>query len=284
MNAHRPMRIALLALFLVATTAHAQRSAHAPAQRVGSPQPYTIGVIETLHSTILGEDRILNIHLPPGYAADTVANYPVIFLLDGSAEEDFVHVVGGLQFASYPWIQWVPPSIVVGIANVDRRRDLTFPTTIAADKEKYPTTGGSVAFQQFLAHELVPFITSNYRAGGPHTLIGQSLGGLLATEVLFRMPYLFQHYLIVSPSLWWDGGTVFDIPHDAWMAPDIGVASVYVAVGQEGPGMVKPANRLAALLRKESQARIGYRHYTDLDHANILHRAVMDYFQWRSGK
>jgi predicted alpha/beta superfamily hydrolase len=127
MNAHRPMRIALLALFLVATTARAQRSAHAPAQRVGSPQPYTIGVIETLHSTILGEDRVLNIHLPPGYAADTVANYPVIFLLDGSAEEDFVHVVGGLQFASYPWIQWVPPSIVVGIANVDRRRDLTFP-------------------------------------------------------------------------------------------------------------------------------------------------------------
>ena len=254
------------------------------AQRMGSPVPYTIGVVETLHSTVLGEDRILNIHLPPGYAADTVVNYPVIFLLDGSTDEDFLHVVGGLQFASYPWIQWAQPSIVVGIANVDRKRDMTFPTTVAADKEQYPTTGGSVAFQQFLAHELIPFITANYRAGGPRTLIGQSLGGLLATEVLLRTPYLFQHYIIVSPSLWWDGGSVLTLDHDALMAPDIGVASVYVAVGKEGKDMVEPAKRLAAMLRTESQARVEFQQFNDLDHANILHEAVMEAFRWQQRK
>jgi len=256
-------------------------SSSAMAQRVGSPVPFTIGVTEIFHSKALGEDRVLHIHLPPSYAADTAAFYPVVYLLDGSADEDFLHVVGGLQFASYPWLQWMPPSIVVGIANVDRKRDFTSPTTVAMDKEQYPTTGGSAAFQQFLANELIPFINANYRAGGPRTVIGQSLGGLLATEVLLRTPYLFQHYLIVSPSLWWDNGSVFDIPTDALMAPDISVASVYIAVGKEGRGMVRPARKLAALLRKRSQARVGYQRITDLDHANILHQAVMDYFRWR---
>ena len=50
------------------------------AQRVGSPVPFTIGVTETFHSKALGEDRILHIHLPPGYPADTVAAYAVIYL------------------------------------------------------------------------------------------------------------------------------------------------------------------------------------------------------------
>lgn len=264
----------LLLLFLLLPT-------RAFAQRVGSPVPFTVGVTETFHSKALGEDRILHIHLPPGYTADTVAAYPVIYLLDGGAGEDFLHVVGGLQFASYEWIQWMPPSIVVGIANVDRKRDFTHPTTIAADKEQFPTTGGSGAFQQFLRNELIPFINGNYRAGGPRTLIGQSLGGLFATEVLFRTPYLFQHYIIVSPSLWWDNGSVLDIPRDVWQAPDIGLVSVYVVVGDEGRGMVRPAKGLVSLLRKDSYARVGYQRIRDLDHANILHQAVMDAFRWR---
>jgi uncharacterized protein len=270
------MRYLLLLILLLPTLAFAQR--------VGSPVPFTIGVTETFHSKALGEDRILHIHLPPGYTADTVAAYPVIYLLDGGAGEDFLHVVGGLQFASYEWIQWMPPSIVVGIANMDRKRDFTHPTTIAADKEQFPTTGGSVAFQQFLRNELIPFINGNYRAGGPRTLIGQSLGGLFATEVLFRTPYLFQHYIIVSPSLWWDNGSVLDIPTDALMAPDIGVISIYVAVGKEGRVMVRGAKRLAALVRKNGTARVGFEQLTEMDHADILHQAVMDAFRWRSEK
>ncbi|MCU0319544.1 MAG: alpha/beta hydrolase-fold protein [Flavobacteriales bacterium] len=275
------MRKLLVALLFLPVVAHAQRSARTELQRMGPPQPYTIGVIETLRSHVLGEERVLNIHLPPGYGTDTTQRYPLIVLLDGSADEDFLHVVGGLQFASYPWINWMPPSILVGIANVDRKRDLTFPTTIAADKEKFPTTGGSAAFMAFLEREVLPFLQREYRIGNDRTLIGQSLGGLFATELLFRKPYLFGHYLIVSPSLWWDGGSLLQLNHDVLMAPDIGVATVHITVGDEGRGMVGPAEQLAALLRKESQARIELQRIHGLDHANILHRAVMDYFQWR---
>ena len=268
------MRTLLLLTLLVASVAQAQRTQ--------PPVPFIIGVTESFHSTVLGEDRLVHIHLPPGYAADTAVHYPVIYLLDGSADEDFLHVVGGLQFASFPWVKWMPPSIVVGIANVDRMHNFTHPTSIAAAMEQFPTSGGSAAFQQFLSSELVPFVEANYRVSGDRTLIGQSLGGLLATEVLLRMPYLFSHYLIISPSLWWDNGSVLDIPTDALMAPDIGVGTVYIAVGKEGKVMVGPAKQLAGLLRKRSHARVGYQHITDLDHANILHQAMMDYFLWRA--
>ena len=253
-------------------------------QRIGTAEAYPFGLVERFHSSVLGEERTVNIHLPSGYAADTVAAYPVIFLLDGSAHEDFLHVVGGLQFASYPWIQWMPPSIVVGIANVDRKRDFTCPTSVAEEKAQYPTTGGSEAFLTFIATELIPFIDSNYRSAPDRMLIGQSLGGLFATEVLMKRPELFQRYLIVSPSLYWDDGSVLELPttflSDTAKAP----RQVYVAVGKEHPIMVKGAKSLTTLLRKNSSIEVGFQHLKEFDHANILHRAVMDGFRWMAGK
>lgn len=256
----------------------------AVAQRSAPPQPFALGVTETIHSTVLGEDRLLNIALPQGYHPDSAARYPVIYLLDGGAGEDFIHIAGLAQFAAFEWVGWLPPSIVVGIGNTDRKRDLTHPTTIAKDKASYPSTGGSGAFMQFLAQELTPFVEAHYRTTGTRTLIGQSLGGLFATEVLLRMPHLFQHYLIISPSLWWDDGSVLRLPTDVLDAPDIGVSTVYIAVGQEGRVMVHGAKRLAAQLRKHPGIRVGFSHLPDHDHANILHRAVLDGVRWMSGK
>lgn len=256
-------------------------SASGNAQRTAPPVPFTLGVVETIHSTALGEDRVLNIALPQGYHPDSAARYPVIVVLDGGADEDFIHVTGAVQFASFPWVGWVKPGIVVGIANVDRMRDLTSPTRNARDKAELPTSGGSAAFMRFIAKEVLPFVDANYRTFPERTLIGQSLGGLFATEVLLREPSLFQHYIIVSPSLWWDDGSNLDIPADALSAPDIGVASVHVTVGKEGKEMVGPARKLAALARKAYVPRVAFHRITDLDHANILHEAVMEALEWK---
>jgi len=92
----------------------------------------------------------LNIYLPEGYNGNETVRYPVVYLLDGSADEDFIHLVGLFQFNSFSWIDRVPKSIVVGIANIDRRRDFTLPTTIEKDKQRYPTAGHSAIFINFL--------------------------------------------------------------------------------------------------------------------------------------
>ena len=200
--------ITLSVAFLIILTSFAQSSA--PKEK----KPFILGVIEELDSKILSEKRILNIYLPEGYdAADTI-KYPVIYLLDGSADEDFIHVVGIVQFNTFPWIDQIPPSIVVGIATVDRRRDFTYPTTIEEDKKTYPTTGHSENFISFLEKELIPYIGKEYKTDSSRTIIGQSLGGLLATEILLKKPTLFNKYIIVSPSLWWDDASLLKLESD----------------------------------------------------------------------
>lgn len=66
------------------------------AQTSQDAKPFIIGETRILKSTILNEDRILNIYLPEGF--DKSKSYPVIYLLDGSANEDFLHIVGLVQF------------------------------------------------------------------------------------------------------------------------------------------------------------------------------------------
>lgn len=82
----------------------------------------TIGRTIKIESNILEEKRALNIYFPPSYETDTLESYPVIYLLDGSKDEDFIHVIGIVQFGSFSWINMVPESIAVGISNVDRKK------------------------------------------------------------------------------------------------------------------------------------------------------------------
>ena len=80
--------------------------------------PLTIGETRILHSTLLDEDRTLNIFLPASY--DPARSYPVLYLLDGSMNEDFLHVAGLIQFYQLQFA--MPEVILIGIANVDRKR------------------------------------------------------------------------------------------------------------------------------------------------------------------
>jgi len=245
------------------------------AQSKEAIRPFVIGEIRELDSKILGEKRILNIYLPEGYNPNDTIRYPVIYLLDGSADEDFIHVVGLIQFNTFPWIKRVPKSIVVGIANVDRKRDFTFPTTVEKDKTDFPTTGGSEKFIRFLEEELLPFINSNYRTNRARLLIGQSLGGLLATEILFSKPRLFDKYIIISPSLWWDNGSLLKNDPDILKEDFTSPVMVYLGVGQEGQ-LETDARKLVAKIKKGKNKLLVF-HFDYLaneDHAGIAHQAI----------
>lgn len=235
-----------------------------------SRTPFVLGETVEFHSDILGEARTLNVYLPAGYSPDSARQYPVIYLLDGSEDEDFIHIAGLVQFATFPWIEYLPESILVGIANVDRRRDFSYPTTIEKDKVAFPTTGHSAPFLQFIEQELQPFVEKNYKTSPQKTLLGQSLGGLLAAEILIKKPQLFTHYIIVSPSLWWDDRSLLDVPFAAGHK-----ASVYIAVGKEGRIMKSSARKLSKLAAA-THHQVAYKYYPNADHANILHLAAYD--------
>jgi len=250
--------------------------------------PFVLGEIHEIYSTALGEKRSLNIYLPEGYSASNSQKYPVIYLLDGSADEDFIHIVGLVQYGSFEWVNFVPGSIVVGIANVDRKRDFTFPTTIEADKKSYPTTGHSGAFIAFIETELQPFIEKSFKTTPSKTIIGQSLGGLLATEILLRKPTLFNRYVIVSPSLWWDNGTLLKEDSGIFQETFSQQTDIYIGVGKEGltptaiPRVMEvDANVLADKLRQSKSPRVKviFDYLPMEDHASIMHQAVFNAFR-----
>lgn len=242
-----------------------------------SKQPFTIGETISSYSNILEEDRALNIYLPASYSKTSDKKYPVIYLLDGSADEDFIHVAGLVQFGSFSWIQMIPETIVVGIGNVDRKRDFTYPTNNARDKQEFPTTGGSANFIAYLEQELLNHIERNYRTTGERTLIGQSLGGLLATEILLKKSELFDNYIIVSPSLWWDDESLLSYEPK----PYTETKKVYIGVGKEGPIMEHVAHKLKFKLEKLRSDKIDlhYGFFEELDHGDTLHLALYDAFQ-----
>lgn len=264
-------------------------SQNLPQVTIPETQPLNIGVIDQLYSKELGEKRVLNIYLPEGYNTQDSVVYPVTYLLDGSVDEDFIHVAGLYQFNSFEWINRAPKSIVVGIATVDRRRDYTLPTTVSDDKKKFPTSGHSDKFIAFIEKELQPFIEKKYKTSKTRTIIGQSLGGLLATEILLKKPTLFNKYIIISPSLWWNNGSLLNESSALLQDTFSQKTAVYIAVGKEGLTPSTPprvmevdANLLAEKIKSTRSKNVSlyFDYLPQEDHATIAHQAIANAFKF----
>jgi predicted alpha/beta superfamily hydrolase/ketosteroid isomerase-like protein len=190
----------LLVLVLAAGCAHAPAE---PAQS-SSPSgtsPLTLGETFQLESKILGERRTINAYLPPSCSQGAV-RCPVLYMPDGGMDEDFPHILGSLDVSIKNQI--IRPVILVGIANTERRRDLVGPTTVPEEQNSAPHAGGAQRFRRFLREELVPAIAARYRVAADSTIIGESLAGLFVLETLLVEPDLFDHYIAVDPSGWWN--------------------------------------------------------------------------------
>ena len=272
LNHFRGTTVLACLLFLTLTGLQAQPAVIGPVRT----EPFVLGITDIIRSTVMNEERTLNIYLPPGYNEQDSVRYPVIYLLDGSVDEDFIHMAGLVYFLGFPWLNLCPPSIVVGIANVDRKRDFTFPTTVEKDKKDFPTTGGSAAFIRYLGEEVIPYIRSRYKTNNTSTLIGQSFGGLLATEVLFTHPDWFSKYLIVSPSLWWDNQSLLNRRVTLATQPDI-----RIAVGKEGRVMERGAKALYRKLRPfyADKRRLRFHFFKKENHGSILLHAAYEGLQ-----
>lgn len=253
-----------------------------PAQTANSGI-FVLGKVDSLQSNILSETRALNIYLPEGYSPDSVTKYPVIYLLDGSADEDFIHVVGLIQYFNFPWIDAVPKSIVVGVSNVNRKRDFTFKTSNLAFVQKmgydtlvYSNYGGSEKFISFIENELKPYMDKHYKTTPQSTIIGQSLGGLLATEILLSKPYLFNKYIIISPSLWWDNESLLDKARQLSKMQNNHPIQIHISIGKEGKTMIHGAKKLYQSIKKygNKNNKVYFEYLSKEDHASISHLAI----------
>ena len=155
-----------------------------------------------LYSDILNEERVINIWTPPTY--DSVKQrLPVLYMPDGGVKEDFPHIANTL--ARLIESNKIPPFILVGIENTERGRDLTGESQIK-EHEEYgiPMEDGAKDFRAFIQKELIPRIESTYRCTEKRGIIGESLAGLFIMETFFLQPQLFNYYIAMDPSFWWN--------------------------------------------------------------------------------
>lgn len=232
--------------------------------------PVTFGESHEIRSQVLAENRTLNVLLPTEYADSTQNNYPVVYLLDGATNEDFFHAAGLLRYLDDHGM--MPPTILVGIANVDRKRDFTYPSRDPRDVADLPTSGGSANFINFLQNELTAYVDSTFRTTAHRTIVGQSLGGLLATEVLLKYPGTFNDYVIVSPSLWWDLEGLCQDLDSLVTTLTVYPERLFLSAGEEYPVMVDGSRRLTRLMEPHTKAT--FLPLMDEDHNTILHEAL----------
>jgi predicted alpha/beta superfamily hydrolase len=155
----------------------------------------------TIESKHLNETRTINVWTPSNYDQST-DSLPVLYMPDGGVQEDFPHVANTL--ADLIQAKRIPPVILVGIENTQRRRDLTGPTEIDSDKKIAPEVGGSEKFRSFITGELFSEINTRYRTTSERGIIGESLAGLFIVECFLLTPTMFDFYLAMDPSLWWN--------------------------------------------------------------------------------
>ena len=165
-----------------------------------------IGKRIQIKSAILNSDREISVYLPNSYNDNNYVNYPVLYLLDGRKFfNSFSGVITQLSGDASPQ---VPEMIVVGITSQDRIKDSS-PTNslIGYTKEKekgLEVSGGAHNFLKFIQEELIPFIENTYRTNSYRTFVGYSFTGLPVVQALFSIPEVFNSYLVIDFSAWWD--------------------------------------------------------------------------------
>ncbi len=155
----------------------------------------------TISSKFVNEERIINIWTPPNYKEST-DSIPVLYMPDGGIKEDFPHIANTL--AKLINEKSIPPIILVGIENTERKRDLTGPTEVDKERKIANEVGQSENFRNFIKNELIPEIEKRYRTTNKKGIIGESLAGLFVVETLELEPNMFDFYIAMDPALWWN--------------------------------------------------------------------------------
>ena len=156
-----------------------------------------------IYSNILNENRTCLISLPETYndTSNTNKQYPLLILLDGYAffktAAGIIHFMSSDRNRDY----FMPETIIVAIENVDRERDFT---VTKLKTKRVNTMGGGKKFLTFIEKELISYVDENYRTKPYRTLVGHSLGGLLTLNSYIDKSSIFDAYLSIDPSIWWD--------------------------------------------------------------------------------
>jgi hypothetical protein len=212
-----------------------------------------LGETARLYSDILKEERQLLVYMPIGYETGQ-GNFPVMFLLDGSTH--FHHVSGICNFLTRQNL--MPPTLIVALINTDRTRDFTPSKDESREYSELPTAGRADTFLAFFEQELIPFVEKNYRPQPHRTLVGHSLGGLFAINAMFEKPELFDAYIAISPTFWWDDEILRRKAKRYFRQNQPLEKFLYMSLGDEGRRMQTAAERFIEYFESEAPEELDW--------------------------
>jgi len=214
---------------------------------------------EHFHSEILNNDRRLIVWLPPAYASDPAARFPVLYLHDGQNCFDASTSFAGVEWQADETADSliragkIRPIIMVGIANIGNERMNEYTPT---RDDKRGAGGNGERYAQFLITKVKPFIDRTYRTmpGRADTAVaGSSLGGLISLYLGMKHGDVFGQIGVISPSLFWDNQSLIkEVQKDPLQIRD---ERIWLDIGTaEGDGSdqsenVADARTLAAALK-----------------------------------
>jgi predicted alpha/beta superfamily hydrolase len=228
------------------------------------------GKLDSLHSGILKQERLIQVFLPPGYKPGSTDKYDVLYVLDGgnwnvgliSQVQYFVEGQGNM-----------PPTIIVSVMGIDRNIELT-PTHL---KSWNAPTGGADNFLGFIKNELIPYINKTYPSNGDNTLWGHSLGGMFVLYALLNEPTLFKSYIAVDPSVWWDNCYVAKMAAEKLPSLTQQNTTLFIA-GREGELSGMKIDTMETILKKSAPANLNWKLnvYAGETHSSVRLKSTYD--------
>ena len=253
-------------------------------------------IIDTIHSKILNEDRYIWVHVPET-ATDTKKKYPVVFVFDAEANFDATkNILDNLS--KEPAFKSAEDVILVGIGNIWLRNRDYSPTHVSpsqwVDAPTAKTTGGGEKFVAFIEKELLPYIEKKYPVSSVRTLIGHSMGGLMVMNILLKHKELFDNYIAIDPSMWWDNNKLLNESVSILGSQSFGNKKLFLAIANEQDKkmttdqirkdtsaktfMIRPSFLLVRLIEKNKQngLRFQWKFYKDDHHMTVNTPATYD--------
>lgn len=192
----------------------------------------------------LGVDRTVRVYLPRGYTNCEGCRYPVVYFMDGQNVFDAATSYAGEWGADEVLDDLLAKHdlavIAVGVDHGGEAR--VHELSVWENPEFRPARGE--AFLADLVGAVKPAIDARYRtrpAAASTTIVGSSMGGLMAHAALLRRPEVFGGVIIFSPSYWFSPA----IAEETARTPLRPGQRVHVyAGGQESEAMVPEARAM----------------------------------------
>ena len=226
-----------------------------------------------IESEHVSETRVINVWTPPSYE-NVNRSFPVLYMPDGGIKEDFPHIANTI--AKLVQENSIPPIILVGIENTERRRDLTGASEVSKDAKYCPLTDGAKNFRTFITEELFPEVSKRYRITNKKGIIGESLSGLFVMETFMQKPKSFDFYIAMDPSLWWNNHYLVKNAHTLLEKFPSSEIKLWFA-GSSVKDISKHTNKLAKFLISDSPNELKWKYSAEpKEKHNTIFRATKE--------